>query len=112
MHLDSVSSRPRRGRPPLHMRLLPLAGTRISVGQDGDDYRVSSLTAPTRRALAAMMRARLSAVEEGEQALWTTHRFMSAVVLLGDGLPRRQPYGLRPGGWYTEGPGLRLRASG
>lgn len=59
-----------------------------------------------------MVSAGLSAVEEGEQALWTTHRFISAVALLGDELPRGQPHGLRPGGWYPEGPGLRLRASG
>jgi hypothetical protein len=51
------------------VRLLPLAGTRIWVGQDGDDYRVSLLTAATRRALAAMVSAGLSAVEEGTGAV-------------------------------------------
>src|SRR5580698_2493429 len=44
----------------------------------GAGYRVSPLTAATRRAFAAMVSAGLSAVEEGKQALSTTHRLSTS----------------------------------
>jgi hypothetical protein len=41
-------------------------------------YRARSLTAATRRAFAAMVRAGLRAAEEGKQALSTTHRLSTS----------------------------------
>jgi hypothetical protein len=41
-------------------------------------YLVRSLTAATRRALAAMVRAGLSAAEDGKQALSTTQRLSTS----------------------------------